>query len=300
MLWVGGCTDDPVFTRRDLVKAGVPVYRDATPCLRAMRAAMDFGEHVRLHKSGSLQPERPAGMAAEDTLAKLRSCGDKLTEREAKALLAGYGFPVMHERLASTPDEAAAYAREIGGLVALKIDSPDIAHKTEAGAIRLAIQGDDAVRAAYVEVMGAARRYAPQARLNGVLVQEMAPRGIELMLGVIGDRVFGPIVAIGLGGIYVEVLRDIAYRAAPVTRDQAGEMVAELRSAKLLDGVRGMAARDKDAVIDLIVRLSWFAHDFRHEIAELDLNPLIVLERGAGARVVDALIVRAKKQVEAT
>jgi acetyltransferase len=187
-----------------------------------------------------------------------------------------------------------AHARAIGGTVALKIDSPDIAHKTEAGAIRLGVAGDDAVRKAFGEIMDAARRHAPQARLNGVLVQEMAPAGVEMMLGVVGDPVFGPIVAAGLGGIYVEVLKDIAYRAAPVALREAAAMVGELRGASILDGVRGMAPRDREAYLDLIVRLSWFAHDFRDEIGELDLNPVIVLERGAGARIVDALIVRRK------
>jgi acetate---CoA ligase (ADP-forming) len=295
MLWVGGCTDEPHFTPKDLVAAGVPVYRDATPCLRALRAAMDFGEHVRLSATATLRPERPAGLAADAAAAKLAACGERLTEREAKAVLGAYGFPIMPERLASTVDEAAAYAREIGGCVALKIDTPDIAHKTEAGAVRLNVRGDEAVRDAFVEVLDSARRYAPDAQLNGVLVQEMASRGIELMLGVVRDPVFGPIVAVGLGGIHVEVLKDIAYRVAPVSRHHAREMLNELRSVKLLDGVRGMLPRDKEAVLDLIVSLSWFAHDLRDEIAELDVNPLIVLERGAGARVVDALIVRAGK-----
>ena len=292
LLWVGGCTDDPEFTAKEFVKAGVPVYRDATPCMRAMRAAIDFGEHVRLHKSGGARPERPAGIDRNAALSLLRTYGDKLTEREAKQVLAAYGFPVTREKLATTPDEAATHAREIGAAVALKIDSPDIAHKTEAGAIRLGVHGDDAVRDAYGQVLEAARRYAPQARVNGVLVQEMAPRGVEMMLGVIRDPVFGPIVAVGLGGIHVEVLKDIAYRAAPITPRQAGEMLAGLRGAKLLDGVRGTPPRDKAAIADLIVRLSWLAHDLRDQIAELDVNPLVVLGAGQGARVVDALIIR--------
>ena len=292
MMWVGSCADDPSFTRRDFIKAGIPVYRDATPCMRAFRAAVDFGEYVKWHKSGAARPERPPGIDRDAAAAKLKAAGDRVTEREAKEVLAAYGFPVTRERLATSPDEEAAYAREIGGPVALKIDSPHIAHKTEAGAIRLGMEGDDRVRNAYSEVMSAARGYAPEATLNGVLVQAMAPKGVEMMLGVVSDPAFGPVVAAGLGGIYVEVLKDVAYRAAPVTPRQAAEMLSELRSAKLLDGVRGMAPRDKETLIDLIVRLSWFARDFREEIAELDLNPVIVLERGAGARVVDALIVR--------
>ncbi|HYC47173.1 MAG TPA: acetate--CoA ligase family protein [Burkholderiales bacterium] len=293
LLWVGGCNDDPAFTAKDLVAAGVPVYRDATPCMRAMRAAMDFGEHVKLHKSRQAKPGRPSGIDRDTAAARLRAAGAKLTEREAKQVLAAYGLPVTRERLAASAEEAVRHARDFGGPVALKIDSPDIAHKTEAGAIRLGVQGDDAVRTAHGEVMDAARRYAPNAWLNGVLVQEMAPKGVELMLGVVRDPSFGPIVAVGLGGIFVEVLKDIAYRAAPVTLREAEAMLAELRAAKLLDGVRGMPARDKAALADAIVRLSWLAHDLRDEIAELDVNPLIALERGAV--VVDALIIRQER-----
>ncbi|HKA44573.1 MAG TPA: acetate--CoA ligase family protein [Burkholderiales bacterium] len=292
MLWVGSCADDPSFTRRDFVKAGVTVYRDATPCMRAFRAAIDFGEYVKAHKSGATNPERPAGLDRQAAATRLKAAGVKLTEREAKAVLALYGFPTAQERLATGPDEAAAHARLIGGPVALKIDSPDIAHKTDAGALRLNVEGDDAVRGAYKDVMSAARRYAPHAVLNGVLVQAMAPKGVEMMLGIVSDPVFGSVVAVGLGGIYVEVLKDVAYRSAPVTQRQAKQMVGELRSARILEGARGLAPRDSEALIDLIVRLSWFAHDFRNDVAELDLNPVIVLERGAGARVVDALIVR--------
>jgi acetate---CoA ligase (ADP-forming) len=292
MLWVGGCSDDPAFTRRDFVKAGVTVYRDATPCMRAFRAAIDFGEYVAARKAGDTDPQRPAGLDTKAAAARLKASGEKLTEREAKAVLAAYGLPATGERLATSADDAALHARKIGGAVALKVESVDIAHKTEAGALRLGVEGDDAVRQAYREVMSAARRYAPHAALNGVLVQEMAPRGVEMMLGVVSDPVFGPVVAVGLGGIYVEVLKDVAYRAAPVTRREATQMLAELRSVRILECVRGMAARDKEALIDLTVKLSWFAHDFREDVGELDLNPVIVLQEGAGVRLVDALIVR--------
>ncbi|MBI4191614.1 MAG: acetate--CoA ligase family protein [Betaproteobacteria bacterium] len=293
MLWVGGCTDAPAFSAKNLVESGVPVYRDALPCLRAARAAMDFGELVAAHKAGTPVPVRPAGVDMQAARAKLHAAGGRLTEREAKQLLGDYGFPITRERLATSPDQAVVHARELGARVALKIDSADIQHKTEAGAVRLGLQGDQAVRQGYMDVISAAQRHAPHARINGVLVQEMAPHGIEMMLGIVRDPVFGPVVAVGLGGIYVEVLRDISYRIAPVAYDQAEAMLRELRGFKLLEGVRGTAPRDIDSVLDLIVRLSWFAGDFRDEVAEMDINPLVVLERGSGARVVDALIVRA-------
>jgi acetyltransferase len=292
MLWVGGCTDDRAFSAKDLIEAGVPVYRNALPCLRAVRAAADFGALVRELKAGARAPARPAHADADAARTLLARASQRLTEREAKGVLAAYGVPVTREMLASDADEAVAHARVIGGPVAIKIDSPDIAHKTEAGAIRLGVLGDQAVRQAFGEVTQSARRFAPQAAINGVLVQEMAAQGVEMMLGVVRDPVFGPVVAAGLGGIHVEVLRDIAYRIVPVTADEALRMLRELRGYKLLEGVRGAPPADITALVDAIVRLSWFAHDLAADIAELDINPLLVFERDAGVKVVDALIVR--------
>jgi len=292
MIWLGACTDDSAFTAEVLVAEGVPVYRDAPSCLRSMRAAMDFGQRVASHKTRADIPQRPAGIAVQAARAKFDAVSGTLTEREAKLVLAEYGLPVTRERLARNPAAAVAYAREMAGCVALKIDSADIPHKTDAGAIRLGLTGDDAVQRGYHEVMDAAARYAPGARRNGVLVQEMVPQGVEMMLGIVSDPVFGPVVAVGLGGIHIEVLHDVSYRIAPVTPEEARSMLGELRGYKLLEGVRGMPPRDIGCLCDLIVRLSWFAHDFRSEIVEVDINPLVVMERGAGARAVDALIVR--------
>ncbi len=292
MLWVGGCMDDKEFRARDLIGSGVVVYRDATPCTRAIRAGYDFGKYVAAKKSGALTPVRLAGIDSALARTHLQSAGEKITEREAKQILACYGLPVTQEFLATNAAEAVSLAVKIGGKVVLKIDSPDIAHKTEAGGVRLGVDGAAAVSEAYEAIVKSARQYAPQAKINGVLVQEMARPGVEMMLGVMRDPVFGPIIVAGLGGIFVEVLKDVAYRAAPVTPVQAHEMLDELRGKKMLEGVRGMAARDRDAVVDAMVRLSWFAADFSHEIAEMDINPLMVYEQGAGARMLDALIVR--------
>jgi acetyltransferase len=185
---------------------------------------------------------------------------------------------------------AAAFRRR----VALKIESADIPHKTEAGAIRLNVTGGDAVRAAFDEVVAAARRYNPEARIEGVLVQEMVQPGIEMMLGVTRDPVFGPVITVAMGGIHVEVLRDVTHRIAPLGTSEAVEMLGELKLRPLLDGVRGAPALDIAALTDAIVRLSWLAHDLGDHFSELDVNPLVVLP--TGVRVVDALIVKAAQR----
>lgn len=213
-----------------------------------------------------------------------------LSERETKAALAAYGLPIPSEHLATSADEAVAHARSIGGAVALKIESPAITHKTEAGALRLGLATEAEVRAGYEQVVAAALRYQPEARIAGVLVQEMVPAGVEMMLGIVNDPVFGPVVAVGFGGIYVEILRDVVYRVPPVDAATARAMLRELRGYRMLEGVRGKSPADIDALVDCIVRCSWFARDHGRCISELDVNPLTVMARGV--RVVDALLVR--------
>ncbi|MGE5525864.1 MAG: acetate--CoA ligase family protein [Rhodospirillaceae bacterium] len=294
VLWTGCCNDDPAFTAQSVVAEGIPAYRNTLSCLKAVRAAMRYGEFLRSRGEAAAR-ERPAGIDVNRARSILQSHDGTLTERVSKSVLAAYGLPVTREALARNAEEAIASARDIGRPVAVKIESPDIAHKTEAGAVRLHVHGDETVRQAYDEVIAATRAYKPDARLGGVLVQEMAPAGVELMLGVVNDPVFGPVVVAALGGIHVEVLRDLAYRVAPVDHREAREMLAELRAYKLLEGVRGAAPRDIDVLADLIVRLSWLAHDFRDDIRELDINPLLAFERGRGACAVDALIVKAER-----
>lgn len=290
MLLTGGCNDDEALTVDALVAAGAAAYRNTVDALKAIRAAIGYREFLAAQRARAALT-RPAGVdlaAVERRLSAPSS--EVLGEHETKALLAAYGLPVPAEHLAASADEAVANARIIGGTVGLKIASPDIAHKTEAGAMRLGLASEGEIRAAYDEVVAAAVRYRPDARIAGVLVQEMVPSGLEMMLGVVSDPVFGPVVAVGFGGIYVEILRDVAYRVPPVNAEIAHAMLRELRGYRLLAGVRGGPPADIDALIDCIVRCSWFAHDHGSRISELDMNPLMVTERGAC--VVDALLVR--------
>ncbi len=290
LLWSGACSDRPELTPRDVVRAGMPVYRDVLECVRAVGRAMDYGEFLRREREAPA-PSRPAGTDGERARAVLRDSGPQLTEQQSKAVLAAYGIRITHERLAKSAAEASALVGALGAPAAMKIASPDIAHKTEAGGVRLNVAAD-AAAACYEEIVGNARRYSADARIDGVLIQEMARAGLELMLGVSRDPVFGPIVVAALGGIHVEVLGDVSYRVAPVTRDEALRMLNELRGRRILEGVRGAPRCDVDALCEAIERLSWLAVDLADDISEVDINPLRVYEQGSGVLAVDGLIVR--------
>ena len=216
-----------------------------------------------------------------------------LTERESKQVLAAYGIPVTQEKLVTDADAAAATAREIGFPVVMKAESPDIPHKTEAGVIRLGVADADAARAAFDEIMAAADRVEPKPRVNGVVVQNMAPAGTEMMIGARRDPQFGPLIMVGLGGVWVEVMRDTAYSLAPVGRVEAREMIESLKSYKLLTGFRGAPPADIDGLVDAVCRVSELAADMREDIAEIDVNPILVGRTGCMA--VDALVVRGKE-----
>jgi len=172
------------------------------------------------------------------------------------------------------------------------VQSPDITHKTEAGAVALGITGDDALREAYRRVLANAKAAHPNAAVEGVLIQRMAPPGVEIILGVTRDPVFGPMLMVGLGGIHVEVLRDVAFSPVPLGPDDALVLIGELKGAALLDGVRGSPPADRAALVKLIAALSRFAADHTDKIDEIDLNPVIVHPKGQGLTVVDALIVK--------
>jgi acetate---CoA ligase (ADP-forming) len=271
--------------------AGIPCYTSMPSCARAIRALVDYGAFQQRLARRSAESPSPSPARGE-VAGVLAASGPVLTEVAAKALLARYGVPLPPEALAASEAEAVAAAAKIGGAVALKVQSPDILHKTEAGAVALGRSGDAAVREAYRLVLARAQAAHPGARIDGVLVQAMARRGLEIILGIVTDPDFGPMLMVGLGGIHVEVLRDVAFAPVPLATDEALALLAELKGAALLDGVRGDPAADRAALAQLMVALSRFAADHADAIAEIDLNPVIIHAVGEGLTVVDALIVK--------
>ena len=265
----------------------VALFRSMDRCMAAIAAW--HGRHER-RRAGPITATRLSPPGAKEAAARLldEASGEVLTEREAKAVLAAYGVPVVAETLATEAEAAVAAAEAAGYPVVLKVESPALPHKTEAGVIRLGLGGPEAVRAAFAEVMANAHRAAPGAPINGVLVQPMVPAGIEMVVGARRDPLFGPTVLVGMGGILVELLRDTAVALAPVGHDEARSMLAGLRGARLLSGFRNLPPVDLDALAGIVQRVSELAADHADRIAEIDVNPVIC----AGARLVavDALI----------
>ncbi len=217
--------------------------------------------------------------------------GSTLGEHSAKALLASVGMPTCREVAAPTLAAALEAASQIGYPVALKINSPDIAHKTEANCVRLNITSREALAEAFHEVLVQAKQYQPTARIDGVLVQEMVRGGIETLAGITNYPGLGPVIVFGLGGILVEALGDWAMRLAPISETEAFALIAETRAARILDGWRGAPPLDVPALAQTLAQLSQLGWQLRDTIAAIDINPLIVLPRGAGVKIVDALIV---------
>jgi acetate---CoA ligase (ADP-forming) len=274
-----------------IAAAGIPCYTSMPSCARAIRALVDYGR-FRQRLAGRKPVEATAPALRNEVARTLEAAGPVLTEAASKELLARYGVPRPPEALANSEDEAVAAAAEIAGAVALKVQSPDILHKTEAGALELGVEGEDGVREAYRAMLARLREADPALHIHGVLVQAMAPRGIEMILGVTRDPDFGPMLMVGLGGIHVEVLKDVAFAPVPLGPDEALELMGQLKGAALLDGVRGEKPADKIALAGLMAALSRFAADHTEAVAEIDLNPVIVHPAGDGLTVVDALIVK--------
>jgi acetyltransferase len=294
-------TDKPVlgcFMGESRIAAGIAVLRQyGIPNYPfPERAAAALAAMVRYRRERE-QPSYPPAhfevdrAAVRRVLEEARAQGRvSIGDAEARTILEAYGFPLPPSHLAATPEEAVAAAEEMGYPVVLKIASPDILHKTDVGGVRLNLRSPADVRDAFDLIVYRATRYVPGARIWGCLVQKMVPPGREVLIGMSRDPQFGPLVAFGLGGIYVEALKDVVFRVAPFGPEEAAEMIREIRSYPLLEGVRGEPPADHAAMVDALCRVSQLVTDFP-EIAELDINPLVVYEEGRGAVALDMRLV---------
>lgn len=264
-------------TLREYTRNGFLVFEDMDRAVRAVAALAWLGTAFDRPLPDALPPVRP--------LVRRR-----YTEFEAGSLLSHAGVPTLQQRLALDVESAAAAAAELGFPVALKIASPDIEHKSDMGGVVLGLAGAAAVRRAFTTVTDAARHAAPGARIDGVLVAPMAPRGVEMIVGARIDPVFGPVVALGLGGVFVEVLRDVVLRPAPITASEAALMITELRGAALLAGARGTEPADVEALATAVAAVSHFAASYRDDLSSVEVNPLVVLPVGQGCLALDAVI----------
>ncbi|MBC4014960.1 acetate--CoA ligase family protein [Siccirubricoccus deserti] len=264
---------------------------DASPVVPLFRSMRRLMKGIKLwqayhDRQEEAPPTPPPGL--EEAIAALPGKGAVLTEAEAKALFAKVGVPVVEERRAATADAAAEQATALGFPVVLKLDSPDIAHKTEVGGVRLHLADADAVRGAFGAIMSSAKAHAPTARLDGVLVQRMAQKGVELILGARRDPQFGAMVLVGTGGVQAELWRDVALDLAPVTPERAEAMLRSLQGFPLLDGFRGSPKADVAAVAKAVSAFSVLAAEAGERLQEAEVNPLIAGPWGCLA--VDGLV----------
>ncbi len=211
-----------------------------------------------------------------------------LLEPEAKTICREYGIPVTQFKVAQDVDEATEFAQEIGYPVVLKVVSPEILHKSDVGGVMVDLKTAHEVEAAYSTIQSNVEKAQPKARIVGILVQEMAPQSREVIVGAVKDDQFGPSVMFGLGGIFVEILKDVAFRIAPVTTQEAQMMITEIRAYPVLKGYRNQPALDTEAIAEIIVKTSELVTEHQ-EIKELDLNPVMVYEEGV--KTVDARII---------
>ncbi len=270
-----------------LAAANIPVL--GTP--RRMADCMGMLADYAAALSKRDRPVHKVSERAIPTLPALPAGAKMLDEFESKKLVSGFGIPVSKDVLLPVDARVPALPAGMQYPVAVKIASRDIGHKSDIGAVRLNIRDDAQLAAAVAEVVANARRAAPQAKLSGVLVSEMVGEGMETIIGVVNDPIFGPVVAFGLGGVLAEVLKDTTHRVAPFGLDTAREMIGELRAAAVFAGVRGQPPRDVDALAATLVAVSEFAWTMRERLAELDLNPVLVRPQGKGVVAADALVV---------
>ncbi|MFF0222846.1 acetate--CoA ligase family protein [Streptomyces sp. NPDC004629] len=288
VVWGSPVGTEPAYREVLLGSSRVATFRTVGNCLTAVRAYLDHHRFVRAYRSPFDEAPRSPSPSFRKARALLRP-GQQLSEHAAKQLLRAYGIRVPREQLVSSAAGAVRAAGQVGYPVVMKASGTRVAHKTELGLVRIGLTSASQVRDAYRELTDTARYEGVS--LDGVLVCQMVERGVEMVVGVTHDDLFGPTVTVGLGGVLVEVLRDTAVRVPPFGEEQARDMLGDLRGRALLDGVRGRPPADLDALVEVVLRVQRMALELGGELAELDINPLMVLPQGQGAVALDALAV---------
>jgi len=281
---------------RWLVENGIPAYSAPDVALNAMAALREY-ELIR-EEANDLPcvMENINREAALKVINNARADGrSALTEIEAKQVFEAYDLPVTKSRIATTEEEAVKHATEIGFPIVMKILSPDILHKSDAGGVKVDISNEEEVRQSYNEILKNVKAYKADAEILGIVIQEMAPWGTEVILGSVNDATFGPTAMFGLGGIFVEVLKDVTFKVAPFSQKQAKAMLKEIKAAAILDGVRGEKPKDTDKLAETVCKYANMIVDLKDEIAESDANPVLLYEKGHGLKVADARIILKKK-----
>jgi acyl-CoA synthetase (NDP forming) len=282
--------EDHLLAQELMRQAGIPNTLQVEHGVKALATLASFAEHYRMRQSFQESPGTNANFSGQGREFIARLDRKALTEREAKQLLQIYDIPVVQEEVAHSAQEAVSLAEKIGYPVVLKILSPDILHKTEAGGVILNLQSAEEVTTAYHRIINNTKAYNPEAHLEGVLVAEQIPPGRELILAIKADPTFGNCVLVGIGGVFVEVLRDFASGVPPFTKQEAVAMVKRLKGYPMLEGFRNLGPADLASLVEAILNLSRMALDLEGIISELEINPLIVGEKGQGVKAVDALI----------
>ena len=272
-----------------LSEGGIPHFMYAESAIRTLEAMYRFRDWLK-RPAGRLKIFNADKKKVRTVLETVRNSGRKnLVEEEGYEVLAAYGFTTPKTVLAISDEDCVSAANIIGYPVVMKIASQDIIHKSDAGGVKVGLMNDEQVRTAFSTILQNAKMYKPDANIKGVLIQEMIRSGKEIILGAKQDPIFGPLIMFGLGGIYVEILRDVVFRLAPIDEHEASQMVHSIKTIKLLKGVRGEKPSDLGAIVESLQRLSQLVTEFP-EIEEFDINPLLVLQEGKGVRTVDVRI----------
>ena len=281
--------DEGIKNKEILAQGGIPHYTYAETAIRSLNAMLRF-THWSQTPEGTIRKFAVNKKRVEKVFAQVKVEGrNNLLEEEGQEVLRAYGFPVPKSILATKDKEAIRASKKIGFPVVMKIASPQIIHKSDAGGVKVGLKNPQEVRVAFKEIIKNAKKYDKKAIIKGVLVQEMVKGGKETIIGSKLEPGFGPVVMFGMGGIYVEVLKDVTFRLAPITNNEADEMISSIKTNKLLQGVRGEKPSDLNKLSECIQRLSQLVSDFK-EIKELDMNPVLVFEKGKGCKAVDVRI----------